>query len=51
MKNIMERSTGARLVPRRAECFDRRSAIGTPGAVLAICNSRHGRFHHLDLRE
>ncbi len=34
----MERSTNARPVPRRAEMFDRRSAIGILGAVLAIGN-------------
>jgi quinol monooxygenase YgiN len=34
----MTRSTNARLVPRRAEMLDRRSAIVTLGAVLAVCN-------------
>jgi len=34
----MERSTDTRLVPRRAEVFGRRSAIGILGAVLAIGN-------------
>jgi quinol monooxygenase YgiN len=34
----MERSTDARPVPRSAEIFSRRSAIGTFGAILAICN-------------
>jgi quinol monooxygenase YgiN len=34
----MERSTNARLSPRCAAMFDRRSAIRTLGAVLAICN-------------
>jgi quinol monooxygenase YgiN len=38
MENLMERSSDARLVPRHADMFDRRSAIGTFGAVLAICN-------------
>ena len=38
MENIMERSTDARPVPRRADMFDRRSAIGILGAVLAIGN-------------
>ncbi|MGA2997348.1 putative quinol monooxygenase [Bradyrhizobium sp.] len=37
-ENIMERSTDTRLVPRRAEVFGRRSAIGILGAVLAIGN-------------
>jgi quinol monooxygenase YgiN len=37
-ENIMKRSTGTRAVPRRAGMFDRRSAIGALGAVLAICN-------------
>jgi quinol monooxygenase YgiN len=37
-ENIMERSTDARPVPRRADLFDRRSAIGILGAVLAIGN-------------
>jgi hypothetical protein len=37
-ENIMERSTKARLVPRRAGMIDRRSAIGISGAVLAIGN-------------
>ena len=34
----MEHSTDARPVPRRAGMFDRRSAIGILGAVLAIAN-------------
>ena len=34
----MERSKDARQVPRRADMFDRRSAIGILGAVLAISN-------------
>jgi quinol monooxygenase YgiN len=34
----MERSTDTRPVPRRAEMVDRRSAIATLGAVLAIGN-------------
>ena len=34
----MEHSTDARHVPRRADMFDRRSAIGVLGAVLAIGN-------------
>ena len=34
----MERSTDARHVPRRADVFNRRSATGILGAVLAICN-------------
>jgi quinol monooxygenase YgiN len=38
MENIMERSNDMRPVPRRAELFDRRSAIGISGAVLAIGN-------------
>jgi quinol monooxygenase YgiN len=37
-ENIMEPSTNARPVPRCAEMFDRRSAIGILGAVLAISN-------------
>jgi quinol monooxygenase YgiN len=38
METIMDRSTDARPVPRSAEMFSRRSAIGTFGAILAICN-------------
>ena len=38
MENIMERSTDARQVPHRAGMIDRRSAIATFGAVLAIGN-------------
>lgn len=34
----MERARGARLLPCAAEMFSRRSAIGTFGVVLAICN-------------
>jgi quinol monooxygenase YgiN len=37
-ETFMKRSTDARLLPRSAAMFDRRSAIGTLGAVLAICN-------------
>ena len=37
-ENIMERSTNAQAVPRRAGMINRRSAIGTLGAVLAIGN-------------
>jgi quinol monooxygenase YgiN len=34
----MERSTGRQLLPRTDEMVSRRSAIGTFGVVLAICN-------------
>jgi quinol monooxygenase YgiN len=37
-ENIMERSKDARPMPRHAQMFDRRSAIGILGAVLAIGN-------------
>jgi quinol monooxygenase YgiN len=37
-ENIMEHSSDARAVPRHAGMFDRRSAIATFGAVLAISN-------------
>jgi quinol monooxygenase YgiN len=37
-ENIMQHSTDARQMPRGADLFDRRSAIGILGAVLAIGN-------------
>jgi hypothetical protein len=47
-ENIMEHSTDARLVPRHADMFDRRSAIGTLARSWRSAISRHGPFHHLD---
>jgi hypothetical protein len=38
VENVTLRSADARLLPRRAEMFDRRPAIGTFGAVLVIGN-------------
>jgi quinol monooxygenase YgiN len=38
METSMERLTDARPAPRAAGMFSRRAAIGTFGAILAICN-------------
>jgi quinol monooxygenase YgiN len=38
METSMEHSIKARLTPRPAEMFSRRSATGIVGAILAICN-------------